>query len=47
MDSASGAGPLVFARIVERYVRLFPTQWGVFYKIWPGEGETVDYGAGM
>ncbi len=36
-----------FARIVERYVRLFPTQWGVFYKIWPGEGETVDYGAGM
>jgi KDO2-lipid IV(A) lauroyltransferase len=36
-----------FARIVERYVRLFPTQWGVFYKVWPGEGETVDYGAGM
>jgi KDO2-lipid IV(A) lauroyltransferase len=28
-----------FAHIVERYVRMFPAQWGVFYKYWPAEGE--------
>jgi lauroyl/myristoyl acyltransferase len=30
-----------FANILEPYVRLFPTQWGVFYKCWPEEGEAV------
>lgn len=36
-----------FANAVERYVRLFPTQWGVFYKYWPDEGEVVEQGAVM
>ncbi len=36
-----------FANAVERYVRRFPTQWGVFYKCWPAEGETVEQGAVM
>jgi KDO2-lipid IV(A) lauroyltransferase len=36
-----------FATIVERYVRLFPTQWGVFFKCWPDEGETVAHGVDM
>ncbi|MHC4249710.1 MAG: lysophospholipid acyltransferase family protein [Planctomycetota bacterium] len=36
-----------FANTVERYVRLFPTQWAVFYKYWPEEGEAVVHGADM
>jgi len=36
-----------FANTLERYVRLFPTQWGVFYKYWPDEDEEPGRGVGM
>ena len=36
-----------FANTLERYVRRFPTQWGVFYKYWPDEGEESVQGADM